>query len=143
MFLGLFLFPSRSCHMRTFGNFLPEGSLPARPPGRPLARWQWQEGRCARAGMMGIRFAARRSDVTNCHCASPPSLRPSTLTHSPARSLPSLRPFPPSLLLQLDARVQIDSRLKLFEKHIERWGPYVLSGCHFCEGGVPFLNKEY
>ena len=63
------------------------------------------------------------SDVTNCHCASPPSPFASSLdvdadplARARSRSLPSLRPFPPSLLLQLDARVHF----KLIEKHSER-----------------------
>ena len=51
--------------------------------------------------------------VTNCHCASPPSLRPSTLTHSPARSLPSIPPF---------ATRCACAHLKVFVKHSERWG---------------------
>ena len=96
MFLGLFFFPSRSCHMRTFGNFLPEGSLPACPPGRPLLRSPSAGGPvCARVHD-GHSFCGA-SDVTNCHCASPPSL-PSSLDADPlARPLAPFTPPIPSI----------------------------------------------
>ena len=101
-----------SCHMRTFGNFLPEGSLPAALS--PPAGMQWQESRCTCARVHdGHSFCG----VTNCHCASPPSLPPSLDADPLARPLAPFTPSIPPFATRCAC-----AHLKVFVKHSERWG---------------------